>query len=300
MWESYIKSYSLYLRLERGLSVNTLEAYLSDVEKLADYATVDLKGRAATALSQQDISCFLGFLNELGLSAASQARILSGVKGFFKFLLLEEAITVSPAELIETPRQGRKLPDTLSHEEVMQLIGAIDRSKPEGERNRAMLMVLYACGLRVSELVSLRLTDLHFSEEFIRVRGKGDKERLVPISPIAAEQVTRYIELVRVHTEPKPEHQDTLFLNRRGAKLSRNMVFIIIKNLAQVVGIHKQISPHTFRHSFATVLVENGANLRAVQAMLGHASITTTEIYTHLDRKFLRDTIARCHPALKY
>jgi len=297
IWKNYIKGFSVYLRLERSLSNNSVENYLRDVGKLEYFSKESLSAKSPKNLSLQDIELFLGFLNELGLSANSQSRILSGIKSFFKYLLLEGEIKTAPTELIEAPRLGRKLPDTLAHQEVMKIIGAIDLTLPEGERNKTMLMVLYASGLRVSELVNLRISDLFLNDEFIRVLGKGNKERLVPINQDAIFQLKRYLTEIRTHISPKKGDEDIIFLNRRGGKLSRNMIFIIVKKLAEIAGIHKKISPHTFRHSFATVLVENGADLRAVQEMLGHASILTTEIYTHLDRRFLKETMELYHPA---
>jgi integrase/recombinase XerD len=246
-----------------------------------------------------DLHAFVIWAAELGMMPSSQARMISGIKAFYKYLLLSNAIEDDPSELLEAPKIGRKLPDTLNHEEVERLIAAIDLSKPEGERNKAIIETLYGCGLRVSELIELKLSNLYFKDEFIRVRGKGDKERLVPIGRAAMEQITRYVDLVRVHQSIQPGYEDYVFLNRRGKALTRVMIFTIIKNLAEAIGLKKNISPHTFRHSFATELIERGADLRAVQDMLGHESITTTEIYTHLDREYLRSTIMSYHPRAK-
>jgi len=233
---------------------------------------------------------------ELGMQASSQARLISGIKAFYKYLLISGSIEADPSELLEAPKIGRKLPDTLNHFEVEALIAAIDLSKPEGERNKAIIETLYGCGLRVSELINLKISNLYFNEEFIKVQGKGDKERLVPIGKAAMNQINRYIEQVRVHQNIQKSYEDYVFLNRRGKSLTRVMIFTIIKNLAEIIGLKKTISPHTFRHSFATELIERGADLRAVQEMLGHESITTTEIYTHLDREYLRNMIMSFHP----
>jgi integrase/recombinase XerD len=295
-WESYIKGFKIFLQLEKSLSVNSIEAYLHDIKTLTSF--LELKGISVSP-EQIDREMFQDFLTqiaELGLSARSQSRIISGIKAFYKYLILENVIKSNPAELIEAPRLGRKLPDTLSIEEIDQLISAIDRSTPEGERNKAMLETLYSCGLRVSELINLRLSCLFFNDGFIKIIGKGNKERLVPIGRVAMKHILLYIEDIRCHVPVKKAAEDILFLNRRGNKLTRVMVFTIIKNLAEKCGLHKNISPHTFRHSFASHLIEGGADLRAVQEMLGHESITTTEIYLHLDRKYLRDTIMMYHP----
>ncbi len=296
MWESYSKGYQQYLLLEKSLSANSIEAYLADVAKLTQFLEHSHLGLAPSEIRKEHLRDFIGWINELGLSAGTQARIISGLRGFFKYLLIEEMIEEDPSELIEGPKLGRKLPDTLSYEEIEKLIGAIDRSKPEGERNKAMLEVLYGCGLRVSELVNLKISHIYFQEEFVRVIGKGDKERLVPIGREALTQLRLYIDLVRVHVTPQKAWVDHVFLNRQGKALTRVMVFHIIKSLAEKIGLKKNISPHTFRHSFATHLVEGGADLRAVQQMLGHESITTTEIYTHLDRAYLRSVVQLYHP----
>lgn len=294
-WKAYKQGFKTYLRLERSLSDNSVEAYLDDLDKITSYFSNENHPKKPEQVTLNDLQEFLQWINELGLSATSQARIISGIKAFYKYLLLEDVLDNSPTELLESPKTARKLPDTIDHEEVEAMLEAVDRSKPEGERNRAIVETLYACGLRVSELVNLRISYLFFDEGFIRVIGKGDKERLVPIYPAAINQIKLYRDQVRVHTPPKPGHEDTLFLNRRGAGLSRVMVFNIIKGLAEAAGIQKNISPHTLRHSFATELVKGNADLRAVQEMLGHESITTTEIYTHLDRSFLKSTLDN-HP----
>ena len=296
MWEADIRGFRNYLRLEKSLSANSLKAYLHDVEKLTQFLEAEGIHKPCVDISEKDLHGFLQWISSIGLSASSQARILSGIRAFYHYLLMEDRLSKDPTELLSSPKLGRKLPDTLDFGEIEMLFSAIDRSTPEGERNRAMLEMLYACGLRVSELVSLRISDLFPKEGFVRVTGKGNKERLVPVGESALNHVLLYQEHVRVHVQPKPDHVDTLFLNKRGTGLSRVMVFTIIKKLALETGLKKSISPHTFRHSFATHLVEGGADLRAVQQMLGHESITTTEIYTHLDRKFLKDVVEHYHP----
>ena len=288
-----------YLRLEKSLSANSLEAYSADVMKLQRFSEASLGGKSPEQISLDDVRAFLGMLHEIGIAPTSQARIISGLKSFYGYLLLEKEIKSDPLELIDTPRIGRHLPDILSVEEMDDILGAIDLSKAEGTRNRAMLELLYSCGLRVSELTDVRISGLHEGEGFLRVIGKGNKERLVPIGSTALQWVNYYREQTRNHLAIKPGQEDYLFLNRRGSKLSRMMVFNIIREQVQKLGIQKQISPHTFRHSFATHLVEAGADLRAVQEMLGHASITTTEIYTHLDRQRLREEVMLFHPRYK-
>lgn len=294
-WRSAKKKFEAYLKLERSLSPNSVEAYLRDVEKLEQFCD-STSGKLAQELDTEDIQVFLGWINELGMTATSQARVLSGLKAFYRYLLIDKIITKDPITLIESPKLGRKLPDTLSVHEIDKLIGAIDLSSPEGMRNKAMLEVLYSCGLRVSELVELKISNLYLEIEFIKVTGKGNKERLVPIGTEAIKLLRIYLNEIRVHNAIKNGMQDYVFLNRRGACLSRVMVFLIIKQLAERIGMKKNISPHTFRHSFATHLIEGGADLRAVQDMLGHESITTTEIYTHLDRDYLKQTITEYHP----
>ena len=300
LWQNYINGFNIFLRLEKGLSNNSIEAYISDINKFIQYqetANLDIPPDKVSLNNLQD---FLKWINELGLSAKTQSRIISGIKAFYKYLILENIITQNPAELLESPRLGRKLPDTLSIEEINQLIDAIDLSKPEGTRNKAMLETIYSCGLRVSELINLQISNLYFKEGFIKVTGKGDKERLVPIGSTAIKNIKIYNENIRSQLTVSNEFADILFLNRRGKKLTRVMVFIIIKDLAEKIGLKKAISPHTFRHSFATHLVEGGADLRAVQTMLGHESITTTEIYTHLDREYLRSAILQFHPRSEF
>lgn len=294
-WNSAFKGFKAYLRLERSLSENTIEAYLRDVKRLFEY-TETIGGKKPDVLEIKDLKNFIIWINELGMLAPTQARVLSGIKAFYKYLILENLVTKDPASLLESPKISRKLPDTLSIIDINNLIAAIDHSKAEGMRNKAMLEVLYGCGLRVSELINLKISNLYLNIDFIKVTGKGDKERLVPIGAEAVKYLNIYLHEQRVHVDIKPGKEDYVFLNRRGAPLSRVMVFIIIKDLAEKVGLKKNISPHTFRHSFATHLIEGGADLRAVQEMLGHESITTTEIYTHLDRDYLRDTIIQFHP----
>lgn len=293
-WQTNIRGFKSYLQLERGVAMNTLEAYIHDVDKLVQY--FKMTGKNVDAISTDDLRDFLVWLNELGILAPSQARILSGLKAFFMYLLLEDIITNNPAALLSSPRITRKIPDTLSIIDINKLIDAIDLSKAEGMRNKAMIEVLYGCGLRVSELTTLRLSNLFLDIEFVKILGKGNKERLVPIGAEASKFLRIYLTEARVHIPIKPGKEDFIFLNNRGNPISRVMVFIIIKQLAEIVGLKKNISPHTFRHSFATHLIEGGADLRAVQEMLGHESITTTEIYTHLDRDYLRDTIVQFHP----
>ncbi len=298
-WETAIKQYRHYLKLERSLSDNTVAAYLHDVTLLQRYCQLHKIGENPAGLTTARLRGFLKYLNDLGMSAYSQARILSGIKGFYKYLLAEEWIDRDPAELLEAPRIGRKLPDVLSYPEIEQLFNAVDLSTPEGMRNRAMLEVLYGSGLRVSELVNLQLSNVYFDIGFLRIIGKGNKERLVPSGRDALKYLKLYIEEVRGRYPHKPAqkgHEAYVFLNRNGRKITRVMVFTIIKNLAASIGLKKHISPHTFRHSFATHLIEGGADLRAVQEMLGHQSITTTEIYTHLDRDYLRQVITEFHP----
>ncbi len=293
-WERYIKHFVSYLKIEKGLAENSILAYQRDVFNLMDFA---IKQRIEVeAIRVVHLKAFLTSINELGIGARSQARMISGIKQFFLFLILEDVIKNDPSELLEMPKIGKKLPEVLEIEEIDALIAAIDLSKNEGHRNRAMLETLYSCGLRVSELVNLRFSDLFFEEGFIRVIGKGNKERLVPVSPSVEKEIGIYNDFIRRHQHIQPGNENVVFLNRRGAKLTRVMIFTIIKNLANEIGLQKNISPHTFRHSFATHLLEGGANLRAIQEMLGHESITTTEIYTHLDQRFIREAIISYHP----
>ena len=295
-WQRLITQFQNYLKLERSLSGNSIEAYVRDVSRLEEYFQVMGKKTSPEAVVPSDVTDFLVYVNELGLAPHSQARMLSGIKSFYKFLQLEEVITEDPLALVDTPKLGRKLPDVLSYEEIEQLLNAIDLSVPEGHRNRAMLETLYSCGLRVSELVSLKMNGLHLDAGFVRVIGKGNKERLVPIGAEAIKFLELYMSGSRAHLQIQHGQENFVFLNRRGRGLTRVMVFLIIKDLGQKIGLKKSISPHTFRHSFATHLIEGGADLRAVQEMLGHESITTTEIYTHLDRDYLKQVITEFHP----
>jgi integrase/recombinase XerD len=295
-WTSYIKGFTAFLKLERSLSGNSIEAYNRDVSKLIEYLAsqqLDIQPSDVRLAHLQD---FLKWINQLGMSARTQARIISGLKTFFKYLLLENIIRSNPAELLDSPRTGRHLPDTLNIEEINRLFGAIDLSTPEGERNKTILEFLYGCGLRVSELTGLKISDVRFNDGFISIIGKGNKQRLVPVGDGALRQLQVYLHQVRSHIDIQKGQEDFIFLNNRGRRLTRVMVFYIVKSLAEKAGIRKTISPHTFRHSFATHLIEGGADLRAVQEMLGHASITTTEIYTHLDRDYLRSNILQFHP----
>lgn len=273
-----------------------MEAYLHDISLLEEFTSSDGQKKSPAQVKLDDLQEFLGWINERKLSARSQARIISGIKSFYRYLLMENLVGDDPSQLLESPRLGRKLPDTLSVEDINQLIGALDLSKPEGVRNKAMLETMYSCGLRVSELVGLLLSNLHLEIGFVKVTGKGDKERLVPIGSVATKHIKIYLEEIRNRQSIQPGFEDVVFLNQRGKKLTRVMVFTIIKQLAEKIQLKKSISPHTLRHSFATHLIEGGADLRAVQEMLGHESITTTEIYTHLDRDFLRSSILKHHP----
>jgi integrase/recombinase XerD len=295
-WKIYIQGFKSFLALEKSLSENSIEAYLHDVEKLVQFLEYKKYGFSPKDIELKHLQEFLKWINELGMSSGTQARLISGIKGFYKYLLIENILNTDPTALITAPRLGRKLPDTLSVIEINNIIAAIDLSLPEGQRNKAMLETIYSCGLRVSELVNLKISNLYFKDGFVKVIGKGDKERLVPIGSVAIKQINIYRDEVRCHHIIKKDQEDFLFLNRRGAKLSRVMLFTIIKQLALKIDLKKHISPHTFRHSFATHLIEGGADLRAVQEMLGHESITTTEIYTHLDRDYLRQAIIQFHP----
>ena len=295
-WHTFTKQFNSFLKLERSLADNSVNAYLADISKLHQFLELKERNLTPNQVTQTDLVDFIEFLNELQMSPYSQARIISGIKAFYKFLIYEEVIVKDPSELIEAPKLGRKLPDTLNVHEIEQLFEAIDHSKPEGGRNRAMLETLYSSGLRVSELTDLKISNVYEDLGFLRIIGKGNKERLVPIGKTALKYIRIYRDQIRVHLAIKPGQEDYLFLNRRGAKLSRVMVFTVIKRLAEAAGIDKNISPHTFRHSFATHLIDGGADLRAVQEMLGHESITTTEIYTHLDRDYLKEVIKTYHP----
>lgn len=295
-WSESKKGYESFLRLEKSLSQNSVSAYINDINKLISFLDIENKKVTPDKVKLQHLKSFVEWLNQKGVSPRTQARTISGIKSFFRYLLIEEKITSDPTTLLESPRIGRKLPDVLSMEEIDLLIDSVDVTKPEGQRNRAMLETLYSCGLRVSELVNLKLSNLYFDQNFIKIEGKGEKERLVPISKNAVEEIRKYIEGSRKDLNISKESANILFLNRRGKKLSRVMIFTIIKGLAQKVGLEKKISPHTFRHSFATHLINGGADLRAVQEMLGHESIPTTEIYTHLDKDYLKATIQQFHP----
>ena len=295
-WDFYIKQFQNHLKLERSLADNSISAYLHDVVKLKQFLEISNTNISPLEITRHHLQDFLEYINELGMTAYSQARILSGLKAFYKYLVYEDIIDHDPTQLIEGPKLGRKLPDVLSYQEIEILLGAIDLSTDEGMRNRAILETLYSSGLRVSELINLKLNNIYFDIGFLRIIGKGNKERLVPIGREASKYVKIYINDVRIHLDIKPGHESIVFLNRWGRKLTRVMIFTIIKNLAKSVGLNKNISPHTFRHSFATHLIEGGADLRAVQDMLGHESITTTEIYTHLDRDYLKQVIKEFHP----
>ncbi len=299
MWKSYKQGFKQYLQLEKSLSDNTVQAYMQDIEKLTQYLLLINTEKTPQQIELNDLEKFVKWISELGMTPSSQSRIISGIKNFYKFCLQEEIVTKDPTALLEAPKLKRSLPDVLSFDEIENIISAIDLSTPEGVRNKAAIETLYSCGLRVTELVNLKISCLYLDVGFIRVIGKGDKERLVPVGSSAVKHINLYKHNTRVHIPVIPGNEDILFLNRRGRKLSRVMIFLIIKDLAKQAGITKNISPHTFRHSFATHLVEGGADLRAVQEMLGHESITTTEIYTHLDREYLRDTLRRFHPGFK-
>jgi len=294
-WTTALQDYCNYLRIERGLSENSISNYRLDVIKLINFLNVKKEGISPIAISEEIVQQFIYEVAKV-VNARSQSRIISGLRGFFNFLIFEDYRKDNPLDLIESPKIGRKLPDTLSTEEIDLLIETIDFSKAEGERNRAILETLYGCGLRVSELTNLQISDLFFEEGFIKVTGKGNKQRFVPISSYTKKFIDIYKNEIRTHQEPKKEASDILFLNRRGNKLSRAMIFTIVRRLAEKAGIQKKISPHTFRHSFATHLLENGADLRAIQQMLGHESITTTEVYMHVDNKHLRQVMEEFHP----
>lgn len=294
-WQSYIKEYQNYLRLERGLSKNTIDNYTFDVEKLVVYLQQHEIQVSPIHISEEEVQAFI-YATASQVNPRSQSRLISGLKSFFNYLIFEEYRKDTPLELIEVPKTGRKLPDTLSTDEIDALIAAIDLTTPEGERNKAMLETLYSCGLRVSELISLKISDLFFEEGFVKITGKGSKQRFVPVGKSTIKYITNYVNQIRVHLSVQKNFEDTLFLNRRGKQLTRAMVFTIIKNLAVKINLQKVISPHTFRHSFATHLLENGADLRSIQLMLGHESITTTEVYMHLDRTFLSTVLNNYHP----
>lgn len=295
-WEDGKKGFENYLRLEKSLSQNSVAAYINDINKLIIYLDKNESKLTPVKVKLEHLKSFIAWLNEKEISPRTQARTISGIKSFYKYLIVEGKISNDPTSLLESPKIGRKLPDVLSIEEIDKLIDSVDLSKSEGQRNKAMIETLYSCGLRVSELVSLKITNLYFDQGFIRIEGKGNKERLVPVSSNAVKEVERYMSEYRKKLNISKDSENILFLNRRGKKLSRVMVFTIIKGLAKKVGIQKSISPHTFRHSFATHLINGGADLRAVQEMLGHESILTTEIYTHIDRDYLKSTIQQFHP----
>ena len=299
-WNTYIKSYQNYLTIEKSLSPNSVDAYVRDVKKLGHFFTNLKNPKTVSTIKYEDFQSFLSFLHDQKIKARSQSRMISSIKSFYKFLMLEKIISSNPSELLESPKTGKKLPEFLTIDEVNQLVEQIDRSKPEGERNLAIIEVLYGCGLRVSELIELKISEIHWNEGFIRIIGKGNKERLVPLGKTASKHLKIYINEIRIHLNKiNDSYIDHVFINKNGDKISRVMIFKIVKSLTKKAGINKNISPHTLRHSFATHLVEGGADLRAVQEMLGHQSITTTEIYTHLDRSYLRQTIIDHHPLEK-
>jgi integrase/recombinase XerD len=299
MWLIYKKGFKSYLQLEKSLSENSVDAYLRDIDKLTQYLSISSPELKPGELSLQHLERFLEWIAKLGMTPSSQSRIISGIRNFYKYCLQEQISNTDPSALLETPKLAKHLPDILSFSEIELMSNSIDVSTPQGIRNKAIIETIYSCGLRVSELVTLRLSCLYFEAGYIRIIGKGDKERLVPIGTYAIKYINIYRETIRVHLPGVPGHEDFVFLNRRGSKLSRIMIFMIIKEIAKKAGIKKNISPHTLRHSFATHLVEGGADLRAVQEMLGHESITTTEIYTHLDREYLRNTLQQFHPAFR-
>jgi integrase/recombinase XerD len=299
MWEVYKKGFKAYLQLEKSLSDNSVEAYQHDIEKLTQFLMINGIEKNPEDLELQHLEDFIRWINKMGMTPSSQSRIISGLRSFYKYCIQEQISKKDPTALLEAPKLSKKLPDVLTFHEIEKIIENIDVSTPEGARNKAIIETLYSCGLRVSELVNLKLSCLYFDVGYVRIIGKGDKERLVPIGSSAIKYINLYTENIRLHIPVKPGNEDVVFLNRRGRKLSRVMIFMIIKDAAKKASVTKSISPHTFRHSFATHLVEGGADLRAVQEMLGHESITTTEIYTHLDREYLRDTLQQYHPAFK-
>ena len=297
MWEPYKKGFKAWLQLEKSLSENSVAAYLHDLDLFTDYLKQNNLSMSPDGIQLDELESFLRWINKMDMAATSQARIISGLRSFYKYCLLEQITAKDPTQLLEAPKLKRTLPDTLSFEEIEQILATIDLSLPEGERNKAIFETMYSCGLRVSEVVNLKISSLYLDVGFIKVIGKGDKQRLVPIGSDAIKHILIYKNTIRNHLSIKKGSEDILFLNRRGAGLSRVMIFLILKELVKKAGIDKHVSPHTFRHSFATHLVEGGADLRAVQEMLGHESITTTEIYTHLDRDYLRSTLHQFHPA---
>ncbi len=295
-WEEFLKDFEFYIKVERNLSENTAKAYVSDLIKFVQFLELQNNKLLPHQIKSKNLIYFINYLAEFGLSEKSQSRIISSLKSFFKYLLVEGVIVDNPSDILEMPRIGRKIPVVLSVDEIELLLKTIDVSTSLGHRNRAIIEVLYGCGLRVSELINLKISNIFFKEEFIRVIGKGDKQRLIPLGRSAHKEIDNYIKSFRTHIEPCKGHGDFLFLNRRGKQLTRVMIFTIVKNVCSLAGIEKNISPHTFRHSFATHLIEGGADLRVVQEMLGHESITTTEIYTHIDREYLREVIIHYHP----
>jgi len=295
IWDRTLKDYQHYLKIERGLSLNSISSYSNDINKLIRYIKNNEILKSPFNIENDDIQQFI-YQSSKEINARSQARLISGLRNFFDYLIFEDYRKENPTDLIEAPKIGRKLPDTLSEEDIDKIISQIDLSSPEGERNRVMIETLYSCGLRVSEMIQLKISDLYFEEGFIRVTGKGDKQRFVPINGYTIKLINQYKEHSRANIKVQKGFEDTLFLNRRGKQISRNMVFMILKDLVKKAGIHKKVSPHTLRHSFATHLLENGADLRAIQQMLGHESITTTEIYMHLDRSFLKTVVEKYHP----
>ncbi|MGQ1891523.1 site-specific tyrosine recombinase XerD [Thermophagus sp. OGC60D27] len=295
-WEQEVNGFRNYLKLEKGLSDNSIHAYITDLLKLVQFLKEKDYKVAPEEVKLDHLKEMIAWVNDKGISPRTQARIISGIKSFYKYLLIEEKVEKDPTALLETPKVGRKLPEILSVEEIDTIINAVDTKKPEGQRNKAILETLYSCGLRVSELIDLKISNLFFESGFVKIEGKGSKERLVPISTKAIKEINLYLSEYRRNLRIHPDHEDILFLNRRGKKLSRVMIFTIIKNITRKLGLEKNISPHTFRHSFATHLIDGGANLRAVQEMLGHESIITTEIYTHLDKEYLKNTIIQYHP----
>ena len=298
-WESYIRGYENYLRIEKSLSKNTVDAYLRDIQKLNGFFNNEESNKKISHIKYEDFQIYLSFLNKNNINTRSQSRVISSMRSFFKFLILEKIISQNPTDLLENPKTGKKLPEFLTIEEIDLMVNQIDRSKSDGERNLAILEVLYGCGLRVSELIQLKISEIYWKEGFIRIIGKGNKERLVPLGKTATKHLKIYLNEVRIHQKIDKEFIDHVFINKTGSKLSRIMIYKIIKKLTTLSGISKNVSPHTLRHSFATHLVEGGADLRAVQEMLGHESITTTEIYTHLDKNYLKQTILDHHPIEK-
>ena len=298
-WKSIIKGYENYLKIEKSLSVNTVDAYVRDINKMDDFFNAEDSKKKMNSINHEDFQNYLAYLNKLKINARSQSRVISSIRSFFKYLMIEKIIDHNPSELLENPKTGKKLPEFLTIDEIDSLVSQIDRSKPDGERNIAILEVLYGCGLRVTELIELKISEIYWKEGFIRIIGKGNKERLVPLGRIASKHLKIYLSDIRVHKKINNQFVDHVFINKNGKKLSRVMIFKIIKKLTEKAGIRKNVSPHTLRHSFATHLVEGGADLRAVQEMLGHQSITTTEIYTHLDKNYLKQNILDYHPLEK-